>query len=65
MSNMENSRVEDVPHVIKDSDGTVVAIARNLDMAESLASASREGFCVIREADEDDIAAFGRRLVDA
>lgn len=60
----EDKEERDVPHVIESYDGTIVAVARNLDMAESLAPSSVEGFCVIRRANEDDIASFNRLLGD-
>lgn len=60
----EDKEERDVPHVIEDCDGTVVAIAQTLYMAESLASTSRQGFWRVREANEDDLASFNRLLGD-
>ncbi|AIA64695.1 hypothetical protein HL10_gp165 [Cronobacter phage CR8] len=56
------------PHIIEDINGNPLALVHNIVMARSVARYWDRFLMVsthIRLANEDDIAAFGRRLVDA
>lgn len=56
------------PHVVVDSNGDVMLLTfnhRTAALAARFWNRSLPVVCTVRPADEDDIAAFGRRLVDA
>ncbi|ATS93559.1 hypothetical protein P1A145kb_p159 [Pectobacterium phage DU_PP_I] len=56
------------PHIIEDINGDTLALVHNIAMARVVAlvlDRHQKVSTTTRLANEDDIAAFGRRLVDA
>lgn len=56
------------PYIVEDINGNTLALVHNITMARSVARYMDRYLMVsthIRLANEDDVAAFGRRLVDA
>lgn len=68
MSYVPSEETPNATHVVEDINGNMLALTCNWYQAHQL-SRYQDGFlmntCIVRLANEDDVAAFGRRLVDA